>query len=149
MFREYLLNELAYHRPKALGKIQGIQKPLTLHIIKVLRFEDDRNKNTHIADINNWFKEISLIKIRKGELKGKDVLEQLGYQNLSESYIEELINKDLKSYHKLNTLLEIRDIIDIMKKIFKDFWESVQIKSKEQFDVSKYLRENLNECNTK
>ena len=61
-FREYLaalmLNEMAFNKKKMEEKISSLENQINLHLIKLLRYKDDTNKQKHINDIMTWLIDI-------------------------------------------------------------------------------------------
>lgn len=55
---EQTITEMAFNKRKLEDKISGLEGPLNLHLIKVLKFKDEDNYLKHWKDIQNWIDDI-------------------------------------------------------------------------------------------
>ena len=99
------IEEQAYSKRKAEDLITYSMKPLTEHLIKILKWEDSKNNPKHLRDMKHqWMKEIqstvlaSSIKLKKSTLDRIVKEEPLDYFLVLMDSLEDKYSRELKSY---------------------------------------------------
>lgn len=152
-FREYYLTygifknnnalDLLLEEPveKSVGEntIRDIASPFIDHLIKILKWEDDRNYNKHVNDLENkWFNKIKKVKIYT---KTKRFKTNQYFDLMFNSWVEdletlkEIIVDDLSKYKDLKT---IRSDEEVFEKLF-------QIIKSIGLDLSKGIKKHIKE----
>ena len=110
-FKEMIINiivdssilEQAFRKKDAERRIEGLAKPIYLHLVKILYWEDRTNYQKHINDIDKWLFDIDDIKIKP---KNKSLQPKFIYDWLFDMPYGDLVNvknaitKHLKEYKK-------------------------------------------------
>src|SRR5574344_668775 len=60
-----IITEMAFDRKTVMKKIDGLEKPLNLHLIKIIRYKDDLNFYKHLKDIIQWLEDIQELDVGK------------------------------------------------------------------------------------
>ena len=98
---------MAYTRKDAIHRMQALQYPANMHIIKLLKWEDPVNFEKHIRDIDTWMKEIQNIDIKpsNSKLKADKYLDILFREPFEpEKNFSTKISRSLSEYSNLPVL---------------------------------------------
>ena len=147
--REYIVNkfkdiitEMAFDRKTVIKKIDGLEKPLNLHLIKIIRYKDDLNFEKHLKDIVQWLRDIQELDVGKKDKKlpEKEYFKLLFTNrftdNTNTKHIKDLEKGSLSDYKSLGRIRTeeetIRILYDIHKNISKklaknDIWDIEEI----------------------
>ena len=138
---ETMLLEMATDRKNAHILIRGLGKQIFLHLIKVIKWEDDINYNKHIADIDNWIYNIQSIKYKP---KNKRFSNRQYYQWMYDDLfgdIEDMkvfLKQYLSNYVNLPEKMSNFELITKLKEIYKQLTYDI---SKGKFDgIESYLK---------
>jgi len=128
-FADLVLVEMAFNKKIIERKVDGLVNPINLHLVKLLWFEDNTNKQKHINDIMTWLYEVQDLDWNK---RGKKMSSGFyffwffegPYTNDNNSKaIDNLLKrqlKDCKNLKQKRTSYEvIRELFVIHKKISK------------------------------
>ena len=135
-FKEYIskllsdseILEMANSRSKVKDQINDLSPIIIEHLIKILYFEDDRNLQKHIKDIDGWFKKIRRLKIKgSNKISQKDYYEWL-WDDIDKDYLQNVIDLDLKDYHNLETKISVENLKHKMDNIFKNISKDLENK---------------------
>jgi len=99
-----LLNEIAFNKKIAEEKIRNSSRPLLLHLIKIIKYEDPKNLNKHINDIDKkWLNPIQDILINNKRVKQTVYYKLLYDEPIGDalSIIDSMVKRELKDYHNL------------------------------------------------
>ena len=146
-FREYLaalmLNEMAFNKKKMEEKISSLENQINLHLIKLLRYKDDTNKQKHINYIMMWLIDIQDMDFGKAGRKfSKELYFKLLFEEpiTSEDNIQYLKNKEkgkLKSYSNLEKIRTEKEVMYLLWKIHKQI--ALHLSRNEIFDFETEL----------
>ena len=64
-----IISEMAFDRKTVMRKIDGLEKPINLHLIKIIRYRDDLNFDKHINDMVVWLTDIQELDVGKANKK--------------------------------------------------------------------------------
>lgn len=129
-----LLYEMAFARNNAESKITELGLPALHHLIKILKWDDQRNYNKHIHDINNWLFQIQDITIKP---QGKRFQAEHYYLFLFAEHIKtaaditKKINRSLREYKQLPEINSDDAVYQALTQIYQKI--SVDL-SKNQFE---------------
>jgi hypothetical protein len=110
------LFENAFHRQEVESRITYLTYSVVEHLIKVLKWEDKLNYDTHIRDINSW-----MFKIQSFILKGnKRPTQKDYYQWMVNDVVQNELNielwiRGLHRYSHLPVLRTDKEVFDIIK----------------------------------
>ena len=62
---EDLIYEMAVNRKRIEIQIKGLSRPINLHLIKLLKWEDKINYENHLDSVNDWLNECQDNEINK------------------------------------------------------------------------------------
>lgn len=118
MFLQYLY-EMAKSKSDAEEKIGNLCVPITDHIVKVLKWEDNLNYHKHMNNIDNWFLETLRYTYNKKRPDQKTFYELLFEDRIdSVDMLNKIIKRTLSDYHSLPVIRksneEIYEIMRIM-----------------------------------
>jgi hypothetical protein len=133
-FKEFLLEriqrtyifEMAFDKQTMENKIRGLENPINLHLVKIIRYEDNTNKQKHINDIMNWLDDIQDLDFNK---KNKKFSKELYFKLLFEEpftdssnvkYITSLENRKLKAYSELPRNCSLQETLIILERIQRE-----------------------------
>lgn len=135
-----LVYEMAVNRKTVENQITGLGNPIYIHLIKILKWEDDANLNKHLNDINEWLFQCQQKKINKKRIAAKYYKDWIFQDNIdSFKEFENIIKTSLKKYSK--TLKEIRsnkEVWDIIQSIIDQI--SKDLENFEFDDIQNYLK---------
>ena len=127
-----VITEMAFDRKTVIRKIDGLEKPINLHLIKIIRYEDESNFNKHLKDVIQWLRDIQELDVGK---KDKKLTEKEYFKLLfTNRFTDETNSKhikdlekgslsDYKSLQRIRTEEEtIKVLYDIHKIISKKFF---------------------------
>jgi hypothetical protein len=117
-FLQYLY-EMARVRAKTEEKIRNYCKPITNHVIKLLKWRDDYNYKKHLEDIDVYIHRVSEYKYQKKKRPDTTTYYELLFEDrISDlNYLSGIIKYDLKNYHELPVIRSDEQVYEIMKKI--------------------------------
>jgi len=118
-FKELFINtiskttlfEMAFYKKVAEDKIRNEVTPLIGHLIKISKWDDNKNYNKHKKDINSmWLKNIVIVKIKKDKFTKKDYFNLLYEEPIGDDIdvINKIIEWGLKDYHNLTVIKPIK-----------------------------------------
>ncbi len=145
MIADLLLSEMAFNKKKMEEKISSLEPQINLHLIKLLRYEDDLNKQKHINDIMTWLIDIQDLDFGKAGRKfSKELYFKLLYEDpiTSDNNIQYLKNKEkgkLKSYQNLKKIRTESEVMSLLYKIHKQI--ASYLSRNEIFDFETELEE--------
>lgn len=111
------LFEMAFDKKTMENKIRGLEKPINLHLIKLLRYKDPENKQKHINDIMTWLSDIQdLDFLKKNKKFSKDTYYKLLFEEPitdggNTQYLKNLERYTLKSYLSLPIIRSEKETI--------------------------------------
>ena len=120
-----LITEMAFDRKTVMKKIDGLEKPLNLHLIKIIRYKDDLNFYKHLKDIIQWLEDIQELDVGKinKKLPEKEYFKLLfsnRFTNETNSkHIKDLEKGSLKAYKDLERIRTEEETIKILFNIHK------------------------------
>lgn len=142
-FKEFiadlLLNEMAFNKKKMEEKIENLENQINLHLIKIIRYDDEVNKQKHINDIMNWLDQIQRLDFNKKgnkfskELYFKLLFEQPITDDSNNQYIMGLEKGQLRRYSNLPRKRTIEETLIILFKIHKEI--ARLLSNNEIFDI--------------
>ncbi len=112
------LFEMAFSRKEVESKITNESYQIIIHLIKILKWQDELNYQKHIGDVNSW-----LYKIQAYYIKGNKKPTQTDYYKwmfLDVAQNEKTISRYIKGLHKYHHLPVIRtddEVFDSIKGI--------------------------------
>lgn len=126
--------EMSFQRRKILDTIRGFQIPINEHLIKLLRYKDEINKQKHINDLETWLYDIQDMYFLKSnkKLSKEDYFEVL--------FNEPITSKDNVSYLKNKEKGKLRDYQSLPK--IRDEKETLTLLYDCQVMISKLLSTN-------
>jgi len=132
-FTDYLY-EMAFSRRDYQDRVTGISLPISLHLIKVLKWESGNDHDKHLNDINNWLFQIQSLK-SKSKIKSSDLKKWIFTEQIdSENDVTKKIRRQLRSYNNKIEILSDREVYDkyvemqdtIIKDIQNDDFEDIR-----------------------
>lgn len=139
------LFEMAETRAQAERIVRGIGDEIVLHLVKVLYWEDDLNKEKHLKDIQTWLNKINRITLKPNNksIKEKDIYHWLWdgpFGNGCEWFERLIIKKELSAYHDLpRTELSSEELYRKLERICKEI--SRDISTDEFISIENYLKD--------
>ena len=118
--------EMAFDKRTMENKIRGLEQPINLHLIKLIRYTDEINARKHINDIVNWLEDIQDLDFNK---KGKKFSKELYYKllfeepftdALNEKYLISLERRKLNDYISLPRKHSLQETLIILEKTQKE-----------------------------
>jgi len=135
------LFEMAFDKKTIERKIDGLARPILLHLIKILKWDDKQNYNKHIKDINSWLREIDRLELKPKKKKLKSDIYYFwlydGPIGNSIRIINSYIDGDLEDYHKLNIKRSNKEVMISIEKIIKQI--SIDISNNRLEKIQNYL----------
>jgi hypothetical protein len=140
-FLQYLY-ETARSKSKVEEKITSFSRPITNHLIKILKWSDSVNYHKHIDDIDVFMSKTLEYKYYKKKRPSKQEFYELLFEDRIDSIkdIDRIIKFDLKKYHKLPEIRTNQQVYYMMKKIMLEATSDlvdIEYKSMEYY-VKKY-----------
>ena len=143
---DILLIEMAFNKKKMEEKIEGLQKPLNQHLIKIIRYKDGTNHQKHINDIMNWLEQIQDLDFNKKNNKfSKDLYFKILFKDpfTDSSNLTILKNWESRgSLREYNTLIRKRNEQETMIELERLQQEIASLLSRDEiydieFDLKK------------
>ena len=137
-----IITEMAFDRKTVIKKIDGLEKPLNLHLIKIIRYNDDLNFEKHLKDIVQWLRDIQELDVGKKDKKlpEKEYFKLLFTNRFTDEtnskHIKDLEKGSLSDYISLNRIRTEEETIKILYDIHKiiskklsqnDIWDIEEI----------------------
>ena len=148
--REYIVNkfkdiitEMAFDRKTVIKKIDGLEKPLNLHLIKIIRYKDDLNFEKHLKDVKNWLVQIQKMDVGKKnkKLPEKEYFKLLFTQPFTDATnikrIQNYEKSDLKDYSKLPRIRSEQETVELLFKIHKEI--AKRLSNDDIWDIEDYI----------
>ncbi len=149
--REYVVNrfddiisEMAFDRKTVMRKIDGLEKPINLHLIKIIRYKDDLNFDKHINDIIVWLTDIQELDVGKAnkKLPESDYFKLLFTNRFTNEHnikhIEDLEKGSLKKYNDLPKIRSISETLELIYNIHKEI--SKRLSQNNIWDIEDYIK---------
>jgi hypothetical protein len=111
--------EMAFDRKDVESKITSLSEPITEHLIKVLKWEDDINKQKHLRDIDGWLFKVQRLNLRKNRKPTSHEYFEWLFSDVVQDEIT--LNRWIKGMHQYSTLpvnREDQEVFDIIKAIY-------------------------------
>jgi hypothetical protein len=111
--------EMAFDRKDVEAKITSLSEPITEHLIKVLKWEDDTDKHKHLRDIDGWLYKVQRLKLRKNRKPTSHEYFEWLFTDVVQDEIT--LNRWIKGMHQYSTLpvsREDQEVFDIIKAIY-------------------------------
>ena len=120
---EFIL-EMTFLRSHAIKKIHGIQDPLNIHLIKILKFDDRQNYIKHLNDVNGWFKSMNRIKIKGNKRFSEKQYFQFLFNDMFTSKknvenVTDIVDTELQSYKNLPVIRSDQEVLNLIYDIHK------------------------------
>ncbi len=114
-----ILNAYYLNRKKTQSRLEDFSDPLILHLIKILKWEDDINYKKHINDINNkWLLPMQRRKINKKRISSKDYENYLFRESFPDNFKEfDIIVNSAEFDEYRQNLKEVRSNKEVYDKI--------------------------------
>lgn len=133
-FMSTYLFEMAFERKVIFDKIRELENQINLHLIKIIRYEDEQNFQKHINDLETWLIDIQDLDFRKANNK----LKQQDYFNLL--FTEPITNVDNIQYIKNKERGKLKKYSNLKR--FKTEQETLYILEKLHIEMSYLLSKN-------
>lgn len=107
-------------------KIRELENQINLHLIKIIRYEDEQNFQKHINDLETWLIDIQDLVFRKAnnKLKQQDYFNLLFTEPITNvdniQYIKNKERGKLKKYSSLKRLKTEQETLYILEKLHKE-----------------------------
>lgn len=124
-FNEFLADllffEMAFDKKTMENKIRGLEQPINIHLVKLIRYQDKINKQKYVNDVMTWLADIQDLNFNKKDRKfSKDLYFKLLFKepitdSENISYIKNLEARRLRDYSSLprmHTELETLRILE-------------------------------------
>jgi hypothetical protein len=144
-FADCMLNEMAFNKKVMEDKIRALEPQINLHLIKILRYKDDINKQKHINDIMTWLVDIQELNFNKAHRKfSKELYFKLLFtepvtDEYNIQYIKDKEKGRLKSYSTLPKIRTEQETLYMMCKLHKEIADCLS--KNEIFDFETRLEE--------
>jgi hypothetical protein len=139
-----ILSEMTNDRKKTEELITNLSYQPLLHIIKILRYDDPRNYNHHISDINTWLTDIIkyIYRYKGKQLKLEQLLDWMLNDHTALDFVK-MFSRDesigsLKKYSNLSKLRSFEEIEIIINDIYPELIEDLLDNSFE--GIQKYFK---------
>lgn len=149
--KEYVVNEfddiiteMAFDRKTVMRKIDGLEKPINLHLIKIIRYRDDLNLDKRINDIIVWLTDIQELDVGKAnkKLPESDYFKLLFTNRFTDSHntkhIEDLEKGSLKKYSNLPKIRSVDSTLELIYNIHKEI--SKRLSQNNIWDIEDYIK---------
>jgi hypothetical protein len=138
-FREFiadlLLVEMAFDKKTMENKISALENQINLHLIKIIRYDDELNRQKHINDVMNWLEQIQDLDFNKKNNKfSKDLYFKLLFK---EPFTDSSNITLLKNWESRGSL---KDYLDLPRKKTEE--ETMFILENLHIEISKLLSRN-------
>lgn len=128
-FREYLI-EQALQRKTILFQMKNESKQVIIHLIKILKYKEEINKNKHISDIDGMLKNFVNLVNSKNSLKIENFIETFKVSNKEFSSYFRTVKRQYVIPHKEtdeNVKIKINEILDsLAKDLFNKEFTSIE-----------------------
>jgi len=142
-----IITEKAFDRKTVMRKIEDLEDQINLHLVKIIRYEDELNFEKHLKDIMTW-----LIKIQKmdvgrkcNKLPQKDYFKLLFVQPFTDETnsqrIRDYERSDLKYHKNLPRLRTEEETVKIIHKIQKEI--AKRLSENDIYDIDDYIETTL------
>lgn len=107
-------------------KIRELENQINLHLIKIIRYEDEQNFQKHINDLETWLIDIQDLVFRKAnnKLKQQDYFNLLFTEPITNvdniQYIKNKERGKLKKYSNLKRLKTEQETLYILERLHKE-----------------------------
>ena len=107
-------------------KIRELENQINLHLIKIIRYEDEQNFQKHINDLETWLIDIQDLVFRKAnnKLKQQDYFNLLFTEPITNvdniQYIKNKERGKLKRYSNLKRFKTEQETLYILEKLHKE-----------------------------
>ena len=125
-FMSTFLFEMVFERKVIFDKIRGLENQINLHLIKIIRYEDEQNFQKHINDLETWLIDIQDLDFRKAnnKLKQQDYFNLLFTEPITNvdniQYIKNKEKGKLKKYRNLKRFKTEQETLYILEKLHKE-----------------------------
>ena len=142
-----IITEMAFDRKTVIKKIDGLEKPLNLHLIKIIRYHDYVNFNKHLKDIVQWLRDIQELDVGKKDKKlpEKEYFKLLFTNRFTDEtnskHIKDLEKGSLSDYISLNRIRTEEETIKILYDIHKII--SKKLSQNDIWDIEKIILDKL------
>lgn len=125
-FMSNYLFEMAFERKVIFDKIRGLENQINLHLIKIIRYDDEQNFQKHINDLETWLIDIQDLDFRKAnnKLKQQDYFNLLFTEPITNvdniQYIKNKERGKLKKYTNLKRFKTEQETLYILEKLHKE-----------------------------
>lgn len=125
-FMSTYLFEMAFERKVIFDKIRGLENQINLHLIKIIRYDDEQNFQKHINDLETWLIDIQDLDFRKAnnKLKQQDYFNLLFTEPITNvdniQYIKNKERGKLKKYTNLKRFKTEQETLYILEKLHKE-----------------------------
>lgn len=136
-----LLNEISFNKRVAEDTIRNVSRPLLLHLIRILKYEDPKNFNNYINDINRkWLNPIQDILVNNKRFKQAVYYKLLYEEPIGDavSIIDSMVKRELKEYHNFPVILNNYDTMIKIKAIISKV--SVDLSENEFETIKEYIK---------
>lgn len=120
-----IITEMAFDRKTVIKKIDGLEKPINLHLIKIIRYKDDLNFSKHLKDIIQWLRDIQELDVGKKDKKlpEKEYFKLLFSNRFTDktnsNHIKDLEKGSLSDYKDLEKMRTEEETIILLFEIHK------------------------------
>ena len=112
------LFENAFKRQEVESRITDLSHPIIEHLIKILKWKDDRNYQKHIHDINGCMYKIQSFKLKRNTKPSQqDYYQWMVVDVLQDELNVELWIRGLHRYNHLSALQSDEEVFNIIKSI--------------------------------
>ena len=138
-----IITEMAFDRKTVIKKIDGLEKPLNLHLIKIIRYKDDLNFEKHLKDVKNWLVQIQKMDVGKKnkKLPEKEYFKLLFTQPFTDATnikrIQDYEKSDLKDYLKLPRIRSEQETVELLFVIHKEI--AKRLSNNDIWDIEDYI----------
>lgn len=142
-----IITEMAFDRKTVIKKIDGLEKPLNLHLIKIIRYQDYSNFNKHLKDIVQWLRDIQELDVGKKDKKlpEKEYFKLLFTNRFTDEtnskHIKDLEKGSLSDYKSLNRIRTEEETIKVLSDIHKII--SKKLSQNDIWDIEKIILDKL------
>lgn len=150
------LQEHAFKRKNAIKKIEDLQFPIAIHLVKIAVYPHHRDVNHWISEVLNWFTQIGTMKIKgQSVLKEKEYFDYLYIQPLTPiEAVEDAIKGVIDDYDVKPCVKDItqkakkidKELKELYKKLSKDFVNRGYEKRKWRRILNEYRQKFLEDC---
>lgn len=126
-----MLFEQAYKRKVAIDQIRHLVRPIVLHLIKILKWDDQIDFSKHTHDISQWLFDVQLEKVKsgRGRLSASEYFDLLYDEPIGDdvSIVGDFIGRKLRKYKNNHVLRSDDDVMREMKRILKEVSKDISM----------------------